>query len=478
MKRLIYIIAIIFATGLSSTVHAVTDKEMDQARALAAQAYLRYANDGSGYLDEVRPKSMADLEKRLKPKEKENLKAFKAIGVPKGYESWGKDKLVEYWAGTAFASKGLLEKGRIGKSRARKRINAMTLSAPDKAPAPKEAAPAQAAPAPSAAAPADKPAISGNNAPVTAAPSDSARLAEAEAQLQAASDLGLEEEEPLEKAENHTWVYIVILIVLVGVVVALVVFASNIMKKNGGNISGATASPAPRPAAQQAPVISSAGAEANALREKFAARLTEKNNELHSLNKKMEEINAANASLKQKVEALSSEVVSLRSRLSESSAKISQLQAEADSLKKASAVQSPAAVSQAPAPRQEAPIRPQAEKPVQQAPQQSSSVRTIFLGRANAKGIFIRADRTLNLGNSIYRLDTTDGYSGTFRVAADPTVWEMALLTPRESLSYACVAADIDNTDGMEKIVNDAAGTAVFENGCWKVIRKAKIHYE
>ena len=29
MKRLIYIIAIIFATGLSSTVHAVTDKEME-----------------------------------------------------------------------------------------------------------------------------------------------------------------------------------------------------------------------------------------------------------------------------------------------------------------------------------------------------------------------------------------------------------------------------------------------------------------
>ena len=334
----------------------------------------------------------------------------------------------------------------------------MTLSAPDKAPAPKEAAPAQAAPAPSAAAPADKPAISGNNAPATTAPSDSARLAEAEAQLQAASDLGLEEEEPLEKAENHTWVYIVILIVLVGVVVALVVFASNIMKKNGGNISGATASPAPRPSGSTgARHFIRLSAEANALREKFAARLTEKNNEQHSLNKKMEEINAANASLKQKVEALSSEVVSLRSRLSESSAKISQLQAEADSLKKASAVQSPAAVSQAPAPRQEAPIRPQAEKPVQQAPQQSSSVRTIFPRQANAKGIFIRADRTLNLGNSIYRLDTTDGYSGTFRVAADPTVWEMALLTPRESLSYACVAADIDNTDGMEKIVNDAA---------------------
>ena len=33
---------------------AVTDKEMEEARTITAKAYLRYANDGSGYLDEVK----------------------------------------------------------------------------------------------------------------------------------------------------------------------------------------------------------------------------------------------------------------------------------------------------------------------------------------------------------------------------------------------------------------------------------------
>ena len=111
-------------------------------------------------------------------------------------------------------------------------------------------------------------------------------------------------------------------------------------------------------------------------------------------------------------------------------------------------------------------------------PRQATPLRTIFLGRANAKGIFVRADRSLNIGNSIYRLDTTDGYAGTFRVANDPTVWEMALLTPRESLSGACSCAELENTEGKERIVTDSSGTAIFEGGCWKVIRKAKIHYE
>ncbi|MDE6702925.1 MAG: hypothetical protein K2K00_04525, partial [Muribaculaceae bacterium] len=52
---------------------AVTDKEMEEAKTIAAQAYLRYANDGSGYLDEFKATTMAQLESKLKAKEKENI---------------------------------------------------------------------------------------------------------------------------------------------------------------------------------------------------------------------------------------------------------------------------------------------------------------------------------------------------------------------------------------------------------------------
>ena len=87
MKRLIYILTLFFLLGTPFTASAVTDKEMEQARTIATKAYLRYANDGSGYLDKLNPKTMAELEKNLKPKEKENLKAFKAIPVQIGRAS-------------------------------------------------------------------------------------------------------------------------------------------------------------------------------------------------------------------------------------------------------------------------------------------------------------------------------------------------------------------------------------------------------
>ena len=91
---------------------AVTDNEMEQARTIAAQAYLRYANNGSGYLDEVKATNLADLQKELKAKEKENIKAFLAIPVPKDYAQWDKAKLAEYWSVTALNNPGLIAQGK------------------------------------------------------------------------------------------------------------------------------------------------------------------------------------------------------------------------------------------------------------------------------------------------------------------------------------------------------------------------------
>lgn len=482
MKRIFYIITfsiIMLMTHFSA--NAVTDKEMEQARAIATKAYLRYANDGSGYLDQIQAKTMAELEKNLKPKEKENLKAFKAIPVPSDYKSWDKQKLVEYWGVKAFTTPGLLEKGRIGRNRAKKNINAMTVTPPSKEPEKKAAeatAPkASATAAPSAEAPkaenAAKPdptkpvpqdSVAGNVADSTAVDA----IAQAEAAADAIAEL--DDEPQLTKADNHTWVYIVILCVLVAVVCALVVFASNVMKKNEDAIR--KAEPAKQTIADSA--------NANALREKFAATLNSKNEEIKALSKKIETINSQNATLKANLEGLTAEIASLRTRLNEANKKIADMQNAAN----AAAANLAASMQITEAPKVAPTSEPVQPAPTQAAPQASTPrpasapLRTIYLGRANAKGIFVRADRNLNLGNSIYRLDTTDGYAGSFRVANDPTVWEMALLTPRESLLGACVIAEPDNTARMTKIVTDSAGTAVFEGGCWRVIRKAKVHYE
>lgn len=456
MKRIIYIISLsVILTLTHLTAQAVTEQEMDQARTIAAMAYLRYANDGSGYLDAVHVKTMAELEKNLKQKEKENIKAFKAIPVPSDYKSWDKQKLVDYWGGKAFSTPGLLEKGRIGRTRAKKNINAMSITPPSKEvekPTPVEAAaPAKKDTQPTAKTESPKEDMKDDTTHqvVNAMLPDSTAtdaLARAEAAAEAISQL--EDEPEIQKADNHTWVYIVVLCVLIAVVCALVVFASNVMKRNGE--AGAR-----KENQRLSPLDSS---NSNAMREKFAAILTSKNEEIKALSKKIEGVNAENSSLKGKMDGLAAEIASLRNRLAEANLKIANMQ-------NAAPVEHVENVQHARHPQQE---------PVQQ----TVPLRTIYLGRANAKGIFVRADRTLNIGNSIYRLDTTDGYAGSFRVANDPAVWEMALQKPVEMLSGGSIVAEGSNVAGVTKIVNDSSGTAIFEDGCWKVIRKAKIHFE
>lgn len=124
------IIASVVLAVFAIPVFAVTDKEMEEARTITAQAYLRYANDGSGYLDDFKATTMSQLESKLKAKEKENIKAFKSVKVPSDYASWDKAKLVEFWGVTFFTSPNLAEKGKVARSRVKQRINAMTVAAP------------------------------------------------------------------------------------------------------------------------------------------------------------------------------------------------------------------------------------------------------------------------------------------------------------------------------------------------------------
>lgn len=438
MNRFIHIITILAAITVALPAFAVTDKEMEEARTIATKTYLRYANNGSGYLDDLNPKTMADLEKSLKEKEKNNIKAFKAIPVPTGYASWDKEKLVEYWSTTVFASKGLSDQGKTGKSRARKLLNAMTVAAPSAAPADPKPAPEATPETTSAPQPAAEP--TSGPAPVKAdssAPAPDSALELAKLEQQEIAEAPLEDEASIRKADNHTWIYVIILVLLVGVVVGLVVFASNVMKKN--TVVDDSAPVYPSDDAELTKALERAERENGDLLAQIASR----DAKLKSLTRRLEEAEQANARLMEKFERLSSE-----------------------------RPQQPATVTQ-PTRLTETPV--EAPKTARTG---SSSTRTIYLGRANSKGIFVRADRVLNQEQSVFRLDTTDGFVGSFRVAPDPSVLERVLLNPAESLAGACVSSDLMATQGKDRIVNDSSGTAIFEGGCWKVIRKAKIHFE
>lgn len=402
-----------FGIVFSFPAFCVTKQEMEQARVIAAKAYIRYVNDGSGYLDELNPKTLEELQNSLKPKEKENIKAFLEIPVPTDYASWDKDKLVEYWGETAFKNKGLQEKGRGGRIRAKAQIKKMNVSSPSATTQP--ATPSKTENKIDTATKPSNPVANQEKGDIAIASTETAILDQLD---------NVEENLDVEKESNYTWVYIMALAILVALIIALVVYANKVLKKNAEDTE--------RKYREEAE-------EGGETPERYESIITDKDIEIAMLNKKLESATRQNNELKTKLEALVSEVEALRSHRSNSS--------------------EGSFSSESTAPKKDL-------------------LRSIYLGRANAKGIFVRADRTLNIGHSIFILDTTDGYSGTFRVADSPAAWSLALSNPQEYLSYACTGYDLENTTGVSKIVTETSGTAVFEGGCWRVIRKAHIRYE
>lgn len=422
--------------GSAVECRAVSDREMEEARAIAAKAYLRYANNGSGYLDEVNARSIAELQKSLKAKEKENIKAFLAIPVPKDYATWDKTKLVEYWGSTAFKAAGLIEEGKGARPRVRKQIMAMTVSAPSEA-APAEA-PAEAAPAPAEAAPAE--ASVAEQSAEAAAADLAAQQADILADQKAIEDDAKNAApESQNSGSNATWIYVVILCVLIGVVVWLVTFAAKVMNR-------------------QPDATGKNDDEAEEVRAKARQAIASYKEKL-----------AAHEDVERELKAREQEHVRREQQLLARIADLEEKLRKAETRSYREPAPAPAPVQAAPA---AAPVQPKA------APVQEEILHVIYLGRANSRGIFVRADRRLSPGNTIYRLDTEDGLVGTFHVVDNPAVTAIALEHPLEMLSGGCSAIDIEDTVGATSIVTESSGTAIFENGYWKVLRKSSIRYE
>lgn len=442
---------------------AVTESEMEQARTIAAQLYLRYANNGSGYLDELHPKTMQELEKGLKAKEKENIKAFKSISVPSDYAGWDKAKLVEYWSSTAFKSSGLLAEGKAARTRVKARINAMSVSKPAEKPVD----------TPEAAAPAEEPkeeAKTATEQPAQVAEAEAKALEEAAIE---ADSIAAEEAiatEPVKHEDSSTWIYVAILVVLIIIVIALVIYATRAMKDNekAGRASARRRDEAPAAAG------SVSEDEMEEMREKYGRTLAAKNDELQQLRAQAEKAMRRADDLENRLRRSEMELGEARAAAASFAAKEAEyarreqqlLQRAEEAEKRASAAASaPVAAPRAAAePHPAHPAAAPAER------------RVIYLGRVNARGIFVRAARRFNPANDIYVLETTDGVRGTFYVATDATVAETTLLSPRESLGGGC-DGDFRNAADATAIVTDARGEAVFEDGCWRVARKARVSF-
>lgn len=516
---------------------AVTDQEMEQARTITAQTYLRYANDGSGYLDDLHPTTMSALQKSLKEKEKENLKAFQAVPVPKDYASWGKDELVKFWSVTFFKSQGLSEKGKIGKTRVKSRLLRMNVTPPAKKEEPKKEEPkkeetpkpeeAQAAPAvpDELASPSESRADSLKRVQEAGAEAQAERLKEMEAKadsLEAMSEESIADE-AVPKRQSSTWIYVMILCVLVAIVVALVFFASSTMKKNRledysdetpegrnrrkqleGEIRAEEAERAAQLEARQAKALDKARSEteaaATAAREAIAAadeeraRAGEALREVEALRKRVQSAEQEALAMRAERDALAEKARMLEESLQKMAARQKEQAAAAVAAPAkhvdtasvaapapAAAQAEPAVASAAPASvRPEPRPEPRAEARAEARPDGRPEVRKskIYLGRVNSRGLFVRADRGLNLESSVYVLETEDGFSGSYRVVRNREVWARLLEDPEHWLEKGCIIRDEDTDEDVTSVVTESPGTAVFENSCWRVIRKAKVRFE
>ncbi len=459
---------------------AVTDREMEEARTIATKAYLRYANNGSGYLDEVNAKTMADLEKSLKAKEKENIKAFKAIKVPSDYASWDKEKLVAFWSGTALNTSGLIPEGKAARTRIRKQIGAMKISAPKATdPAPpetsgKESPDGTTTSAEGSTAVAPEAVASDTLGSFDPALQDQDILADQKALAEDA------ENRSLEKEENSTWVYVVILCVLIGVVIWLATYAAKIMKRQNRDDEREDAgnNPAPEMVSE---ISKGEREEIDETIHRLNTRLRSEQERCIEISRNAERIKLENDRLQQRYDKLLGERNQLIQQINDLKIRIEKAEAVA---KVASQGETedvrPIRKCDEVLPDLESRQEERQQKPKQPASAQTAKdiLHVIYLGRTNADGIFVRADRRVSPGNTVYRLDTEDGLVGTFHVVELPVVTRMVLERPVEMLSHGCVAENLADTAGMSGIVTEDSGTAIFENGYWRVLRPSRIHYE
>lgn len=454
---------------LALNAFAVTDSEMDQARAIVGKYYVRYIDNGSGYLDDWTPASMKDLEGKLNAKGKEILAQFKKGAYPTDYASWDKDKLVAYWEESFFKeNSSVLDNKAAGNSLAKKDIkkalNGMKVGAP-------------AAPAASTTN-TDGDAENQNSADAIA---DSVRMAQEtavdetlsrqeEAIAQAESEMLKDEEAEGEKGSG-TWVYVMILAILVAVVIFLVVYASRTMK---GEAKKDDESPedtdfrpdfkeeekeygrfAPKPVASSkkeepeddgipTAFMADSGITAETrMREKYAQTLASKSEEIRSLNRQLSELEGLAARLKEENRILKNELEQVRHQKSHTHEP-----------------------------------RHSGGEHHHDSRHDAGAVKEVYLGRVNARGVFVRADRHAVEGQSIYRLTTTDGLEGKFSLIQTPDIEDQVLEYPGKWLAGGCFAKDIFDTDGHTAVKTEVPGTAVFRDGAWWVEKKAKIRYE
>ncbi|MCM1319914.1 MAG: hypothetical protein NC217_05985 [Muribaculaceae bacterium] len=462
MKYLPHIFSLLVTLSCIVT-HAATPDQMEQGRAIAYKYCLRNLNNGSGYLDNINPKTVTELESKLTGVEKENINMLKSIPAPNesDFSDWGKDEFVKYWS-VDFPNSANKKKQfavSYASSQIKSKLGNVAVTVQETKPA-EEPAQEDAQAEEASTDELEQPVDMQEDADIN-------ETVEAETQ-----EVTPPAPVPVKKKSDNT-AAIIVLCVLVVIVVILVGYALNIMKKNRNRTMRAQhsrrvsddeeeeeeeeypepAEKAPRPAHTQhsaRTTISDRYVARRAAEE--ASRYAPMSTVLNDPEDESPFAAYSNFQPEQEPEPDG------RDR------EIARLKAEIAALKSQVNPSSPNTMSQpARAPRPAATRRQQP--------------RIIYLTEANSEGVFKGASAKFIDGRSIFKLVTTDGVSGSFSVIENPEVFDIALEMPRDFLIHACAGHNLLNNRGATSIINEASGTAIFEDGRWRVIRKAQIRY-
>lgn len=414
MKLRIFL-SLIVSVAITSSAWGVTREEMEQARTITAQAFLRYMNNGSDYLDKLNPTRVSELKKHLKEKELQNLKTFESIAYPKIdiYKNWDKAQLLEFWGTTFFTNPKVPQQAQGAKRQVKSKINAMSVMQSDTAETDAiESQPQQQA-------------IDATQEAqriidsITRADSIAAEAAILEASNDvvkedftsdsiAAEESTIEEEETVKSKSSPTLIYSLILIVLVVIIAALIVYAVKGIQKSGKQ-------------------------DVKRDKNEETDSADEEDDDNHIYKETLDEKDREIASLKAEIDRLNNVILRMNDRLSDAISEISPNQ------------------------------RP---------------TRTIYLAYANSKNIFVRADSVYNEDYSIFKLVTSDGITGSFSIIENPIANKLALSLPISILKNSCQSEDMHHDNWCKQIITENAGTAIFENGRWIVKRKADINFQ
>ncbi|MDE5997816.1 MAG: hypothetical protein K2G77_06370, partial [Muribaculaceae bacterium] len=269
----------------------------------------------------------------------------------------------------------------------------------------------------------------------------------AQAVAQADADAGLADEQP-RKSSNTGW-YIGILVILVGVVIWLVMYASKSMKETGAALSENKAGEKEIREAKRV-----AKEEQNKMREQYANSLISKNEEIKQLKSQAE-------TLEKELDSARRESDALRRELNNAKRELSDLRHGHSEQPATTSVQKPQ-TEQKP---QASKARPGALPPV------------VFLGYVNQRGLFVKAFRTLNVESTVYRMDIPDGQHGLFRVVNDPDILDRLLSDTSQWLEGGCVIENPEDADIAVEIVTLQPGEAVFADNTCRVTKKARIKF-